>query len=311
MLRYYVLDFGNTRTELTEIYSAVIDCDVSVPADSLKICMAYNRSAANTARRIIAEENGEVVFLGEIDSIVSERSASAQTMKISARSLAALLLDNEAEPLDYNSPSPQLIFRRHLMPFGITLADGGGHSMGGRLRINKGMSHWQVIESFCRSKYGSRPKITADGRAFFKGLPKNGVTVFGEKGTDYYSLKEKRNRHALITDVRVRSAKNGRYDSVVANSNPQCTSLIRRRYVDAAAENRTMDTAFKMIENSNRKSYSLQLSCFGCHLRLLGGGAAVEDSGLGALEGLTVKGVKFSEDKNGAVSVITLEKEWS
>ena len=65
------------------------------------------------ATHIIAEENGEVVFLGEIDSIVSERSATAQTMKISARSLAALLLDNEAEPLDYNSPSPQLIFRRH------------------------------------------------------------------------------------------------------------------------------------------------------------------------------------------------------
>lgn len=311
MLRYYAEDRSGKRFELKEIYSAVIDCDVSVPADSLKIFMAYNRRAAESACEIVAEDDGRVVFRGKTDSIVSEKSAVAQTMKINARSLAALLLDNEAEPLDYNTPSVQLIFRRHLTPFGITLADGGRSAMNGRLRIAKGMSHWQVVESFCRSKYGKYPKITADGKAFLQGLPKNGVTLFGDGGIAYFSIKEKRNPHALITEVRFKSSKNGRYNSVVTNTNPECASLIRQRYVDVTAENRTMDTVFKMVENSNRKSYYLQLGCFGCRLGLLGRGAAVADSAGDTLDGLIVRGVKFSEDKNGAVSVITLEKEWS
>lgn len=95
------------------------------------------------------------------------------------------------------------------------------------------------------------------------------------------------------------------------NSNPDCASVIKQRYVDISADNRSSETAYKMIEYGNRKSYVLQLQCFGCHIGLLGKRAKVYDSALGTLGGLCVRGVKFSEDKNGAVSLITLEKEWS
>jgi len=313
VLRYYAVYKDGSRHELKGIFSAVTDCDISVPADSLRIIAEYSRETAVNAYRISAEYNGQTVFRGIIDSVISERKGGAETMKICARSMAALLLDNEAEPLDYNNPSVELMYRRHLQPFDISLADGGKNALNGRLRINKGMSHWQVVEWFCMLEYGCMPKITASGTAYFQGLPKDETVSFGDGDgkTGYFSLTERRNPYTLVSEVRVKTAKNRGYRSVVLNSNPDCASVIKQRYVDISADNRSSETAYKMIEYGNRKSYVLQLQCFGCHIGLLGKRAKVYDSALGTLGGLCVRGVKFSEDKNGAVSLITLEKEWS
>ena len=89
----------------------------------------------------------------------------------------------------------------------------------------------------------------------------------------------------------------------------------------SAADKTTLATADKMLENSNRRSYLLKLSCAGCHCGLLGKRAEVRDSVLGTIGGLAVRKVSYSADskapgtykvtvtaKSVAVSKVTLNK---
>lgn len=310
MLSYYAVLKDKTEVKIDRVFSAVLDCDLSVPADSLKVASDCSRFVAENIVEIKARENGNTVFSGIVDSVVSTQSKASRSVVISARSAAALLLDNEAEPLSYNRPSPEFISRKHLLPFGITLADGGKEVFGGSFRVYKGMSHWQVVESFCRTLYGTVPVITADSRAYLKSFPNNGSVVFGSGETEYFSLTEKRNPGVLLSDIRVKSTPDGRYYSVVSNLNPEASFLTRRRFVDVSAANRSMETVIKMLKNCNRKSYSAELKCIGCRVSLLGKSASVKN-GNETIDGLTVRGTRFTEDKNGAVTTITLEKEWS
>ena len=81
------------------------------------------------------------------------------------------------------------------------------------------------------------------------------------------------------------------------------------RYVNAASDKTTLATAEKMLENSNRSSYSLRLRCLGCQSAALGKRAAVQDSVLGLTDNLLVRQVSYTADSKGERSVIVLEKE--
>ena len=64
------------------------------------------------------------MFSGADRHIVAvKRGMQGVILKITARSLAAALLDNEAEPVTYLNPPGVLIEKSHLPPFGITLAE--------------------------------------------------------------------------------------------------------------------------------------------------------------------------------------------
>ncbi len=311
MLRFYTSDAQGNKTELKSIFSAVIDCDVLVPADSLKLEMKYSKSVFEEAARIIAEDGGKIVFSGGIDSITSEKRGGAEVISIRARSAAALLLDNEAEPMDINAPSEEFVFRRILFPFNITPADSEGKALDGRLKIHKGMSVWQALEGFCRQLYGSSPKITADGKAYFKGLPGGEAVSFGDEGVKFFSIAEKRSPYRLISRVKLKSFPDGGYISVIANTNPEAAAVSRERFVDVSTGSRSLATAMKMIENSNRNSYSAVLKCPGCLLKLLGRRAEIVSGKAYARGGLLVRGVRYHESGKGAFSTVTLEREWT
>ena len=66
---------------------------------------------------------------------------------------------------------------RHLLPFGVTEYDNERHPLYDSLQIDKGMSHWQALERFCRKRYGSLPRIEGK-RAYLKGFVREGKAVF-------------------------------------------------------------------------------------------------------------------------------------
>lgn len=309
MLSYYAVLSDQTERQLKEVTAAVIDCDVDIPADSARLMLPCDGQLSRSARGLIIRDGDNMVFRGDIDSIVSEEVGGKASMKLSARSLAARLLDNEAEPLDYRKPSAEFILRRHAEPFGISAGEQDRSALGDRLRIVKGMSHWQVIEWFCHMKYHSSPCVTPDGVLYLKGLPKGGTAVFGNGAIPYTGLKESRNRHRLISEIRLKTDKNSGYRSKIANGNPECAGTVRRRYVDVSADNRSMDTVRRMLDVSNRGSYVLSVTCPGCRTELLGYGAEVASGTLGRLEKLRITGVKYTSDSSGERSVISFEKE--
>ena len=245
----FKLKNGKGVTALEKVITISYDCDLSVPADSLTITCPYDGDIGKNADIIYAYDEDRLVFAGQVDSVVAVKRAKGVILKLSARSPAGKLLDNEAEPVTYLK--------------------------------------------------------------YLKGSPAAGKVNFSDtgEGIGYTSLKENRRRHALISEIRLKFQQTNTYSSVIKNTNPEAESLTRVRYVNAAADKTTLQTADKMFENSNRDSYALELACKGCLTGILGCGASVNDSVLGEISGLAVRKVSYSADSRGERSVILLEKE--
>lgn len=311
MLTFKLLGRDKREITLENVLTAALDCDLKVPADSLTISCPYDGAIRDNADYLQAYDDGRLVFKGQIDSAVTVKRSQGVILKLSARSPAGMLLDNEAEPVTYFNPTASLISNRHLRPFGIEVAENDYVPYYGMLKIDKGMSHWRVLQRFCRCRYNSEPRISGDGRAYLKGNPATGSVVFSDTGENikYISLKENRRRHSLISEIRLKFQQANTYSSVIENPNPESESVTRVRYVNVAADKTTLATADKMFDNSNRDSYALELRCNGCLTGVLGNDAVVRDSALGEITGLVVRRVCYSSDSRGEGSVIILEKE--
>ena len=94
---------------------------------SMEISMAYDTPANSLSLTIPClfpmEEltdisvfvDGSLVFSGIVDEQITQYS-KGYTVKINARSYSALLIDNEAIPVSYHTPSLAVIFSKHAEP---------------------------------------------------------------------------------------------------------------------------------------------------------------------------------------------------
>ena len=311
MLKYKVIMKNQSEKMLDGVLTAVMDSDSDVPADSLTLTCPYDSEIRLHGDRLKVLDADKLVFTGQLDNISVIKRGSGVILKLNARSKAAELLDNEAEPVTYINPSASLIESRHLRPFGITLSEVDNVPYYNKFKIDKGMSHWQVLRNFCRNRYQCEPRISGDGTAYMLGVPNGGSVVFsdGGDGITYYGIRESQLRHRIISEVKLKFRQNNTYSGTLKNNNPDAQGLRRVRYVNTAADKTNLITAEEMINNSNRAGYTLTLRCAGCHSDLLGSRAAVSDSVLGKLGDLSVKKVRYYSDGRGEYSEITLKKE--
>lgn len=308
MLSVVVFKSDGLKLELSDVLTMVINSDYDVPADDLAVTVPYN-ALLNDARSVQVFEQDKLIFEGRVDEIVNLTKHNEALTKLTARSLAGLLLDNEAEPVTYINPSAQFIFNRHLKPFGIKNCDGGEVPFYGSLKIEKGMTHWQVLKNFCRNRYDTLPRITANGNALMTGGGDNKPILFGIGGISYFSLKESRRLYKLISEIKLKLKEFGEYSGSLKNENSACRGTERVRYVNAATDKTTVKTADKMIENSNQSSYVLALECPGCLLDTLGKRAEVNDRLLSKIDNLRVTTVRYTLSRDGEFSSVVLRKE--
>lgn len=308
MLTYFFTDKNGKRCEIKNVLTAEISADVDVPADELVMTVPYDEKFGN-ADILEAYDGKSLVFVGQADEIVSIVRTDGAIVRLSARSLAGRLLDNEAEPVTYVNPAAKFIFERHLKPFGIVGYDGDEHPFMGTIKIEKGMTEWQVLEKFCNGRYGKSPRITGAGFALMcetYGGAK--PIVFGRNGVGYTSLREYIKPCKVISQIKLRTEEYGGYKSVISN---KCVAdMIKRvRYVNAFLDNNAVKTADRMIENGNRQSFEIMLECAECLCGVVGRRAVIDDSLIGKREGLVVKSIKYSLGKNGESTTVVLGKE--
>lgn len=227
-------------------------------------------------------------------------------LKLCARSAAAVLLDNEAEPLSYRNPTAVLMYYKHLKPFGLTDVEYDLTPILGYMRIDKGMTQWQAVERFCKIRYGSKLRISGSGKVYLKGFKSDKKVKFGGNGIKYYSIKENKCRHKLISEVKLKVSKTAGYLSTMKNPNPESEYVKRVRYVNASAENNTIGTADNIIERGNFDSRYIKLKFKGCVTDILGASAEIEDAVFGKLSGLTVRAISYDFSQNGEFTTVVL-----
>ena len=298
MLTYFFTDKNGIRCKIKNVLTVEISADVDVPANELVLTVPYDRKYRNVDM-LEAYDGKSLVFVGQADEIVSIVRTDGAIVRLSARSLAGRLLDNEAEPVTYINPAAKFIFERHLKPFGIVGYDGDEHPFMGEIKIEKGMTEWQ----------GKSPRITGAGFALMCGTYGGAKPiVFGRNGVGYTSLREYIKPCKVISQVKLRTEEYGGYKSVISN---KCVAdrIKRVRYVNAFLDNSAVKTADRMIENGNRQSFEITVECPKCLCGIVGRRAVIDDSLLGKREGLVVKSIKYSLGKNGESTTVVLGKE--
>ena len=308
MLTYFFTDNNGKRCEIKNVLTAEISADVDVPADELVMTVPYDEKFGN-ADILEAYDGKSLVFVGQADEIVSIVRTDGAIVRLSARSLAGRLLDNEAEPVTYVNPAAKFIFERHLKPIGIVGYDGDEHPFMGTIKIEKGMTEWQVLEKFCNGRYGKSPRSTGAGVALMCGTYGGAKPiVVGRNGVGYTSRREYIKPCKVISQIKLRTEEYGGYKSVISN---KCVAdrIKRVRYVNAFLDNNAVKTADRMIENGNRQSFEIMLECAECLCGVVGRRAVIDDSLIGKREGLIVKSIKYSLGKNGESTTGVLGKE--
>ena len=303
MLKYILTFTDKSEVPLDCVLSARLDCELDVPADSLSVTVAYEDKLRKNADFISAYSDGSRVFAGQIDEIIELCGSGKRLLRFSARSLAAQLLDNEAEPLVYSNPSSSMMLERHLRPFGVTSCDEERHPIYDSLRIDKGMSHWQVLESYCAKRYGATPRI-AGTRAYLKGFRAEGEEVFGTGGHRIIEMNDSLRRYKLISETRVKLTNTGGYESRLVNGNPDAACITRVRYVNAAADNVSLNTARGIIDKGNKEARMVKIKCAGDLTNVLGKAAVINGE-----KGFLAEGLSYRLSDSGEFTTVSLRKE--
>lgn len=302
----FKISTGSGIVNLPSPITVTYNSEFSVPADDITIEIPY--LDCNDGDFLYGYNGDKLVFKGQIDEITTQKSKEKVTVKIVARSMAGILLDNEAEPCIYFNASSSVIFNKHLKPFGFNSYIGDDEPYFGYVRISKGMSEWQVLENYCVNKYGKKPRINGDGNVVFNFDTDKNIVCFGKNEKyDYTSIKSNVKRHKIISEVRLKLEQGNRYGSVVKNSLAD-TRLVRRRYVDALSGGGSIATADRMIKNSNESSFEIILECPYMLMCEVGSKATVKDSALGDFNSLYIYKVRYTSSSNGEKTVITLRK---
>ncbi len=306
MLRCVLKDIRGRETIAPAPVRLSIDMDENVPADALYAVFPYTETAQITGISVYAEDR--LVFNGIVDEEERIVEPDGAYLRIASRSLAALLLDNEARPCVYDHPSAALIYERYVKPFGIVCRDLDDAVYFGEQTVAKGASCWSVVKNFCAACYASVPRLSADGVLYLKGMQREETVHFGENGVRYLRISELQKRSEELSIVRVKTANPGGYALEVTNEDAVRRGIRRERYLNALLSDSPMRCADQMLQNGRRKAYALKLRCPGNLLGTVACAAVVSDKIIGERGGLAIGSLYYRLTADGAYTDVRLRR---
>lgn len=308
MLRFVFEDINKNNIVMDNAICVNITQERDVPADSVSALFDFKNWAELCTFRVFSD--GELVFRGVVDEQEKIVSASGAFLKISGRSPAALLLDNESVPVTYNHPSAGIIYERHVQPFGIVTRENLDRTYFSELVVTKGESNWQALSRFCRSCMFASPRISGRGELFFDGEESDKNLVFSDTDGDilYRSIEERVRRCEEISRVNIKVSNASGYHTKVENDDALKRGVRRERYLNAVLTDTPFNRADTMIKNGRDKGYRIKLRCDGRQLDLLGAKAAVRDSMLGEIRDLYISALYYRLSPNDESTYLILKR---
>lgn len=176
------------------------------PCDSFEVACLWDIGAEKAlagAVRFFAEEDGRRVFTGVVDEYTCVRDEAGSRLELSGRGMQALLLDNQAIPVEYQWATAQDIIARHVTPYGIPLA--GGCSLGAAtgLAVSAGQSEWSVIHDYACCRGGIVPRFDREGRLILSGWDDSFRRRLGDTAA-VTALRYRNRRYGVLSQVVVR-----------------------------------------------------------------------------------------------------------
>ncbi len=284
---------GN-RLLLGEAAETVLSYDRDAPADLLRVKFPADR-LWEELREIDLSERGETVFRGIVDEQNTTLSSGGLTVELVCRSLEALLLDNEAPPVNIASPSLPLLETKLLLPLGLALGEGDREVKRGELTVEKGESVWTVLERFCGDFLGTAPFVDQNGLVQCAGTSGKSLELKDVISAQLNLLPCKR-----ITEVWQQSCRGG-YDTLYRGKEQ---GIKRQRYLSAQSGKDPR----QVLAEGEKSSFLLTVTCAGAWWPPKSVSASVRLPGIGGFSNCPVRSVQYRRDKTGERTRLVLEK---
>lgn len=289
--------------------SMQISMAADTPADSLSLTFPCIYPLGELAE-ITVGIDGSTVFSGIVDEQIMQYSGGC-TVRINARSLGALLIDNEAIPANYHTPSLADIFSIHAQPYGIKDFIGDNGVCSCDFTVKKGVSEWEAIESFCKSVLNAAPSVTKDGfldvrkdksqKHYTFSNTKNGAVKFN-------SAKVKHQRYGVVSQVTYKLSSGSDYIYTYPNDSAISRGIRRRRLLNLSSSAPEFNDyrIRNVISSSERDSTEITLTVPQLCISELFGKADFEDCLLGTFTDLRINEILFSLTSSGCYTRVTL-----
>ena len=214
---------------------------VGTPCDSFQVTTLWEGGHQEELRdfcRFTAEEAGERVFTGVVDEYRCVHDGGGIRLELSGRGMAALLLDNEAQPAEYQRASWDDIRRDHIDPYGIAVAGTPALPAAVGFTVATGSSEWSVLYDFACYHGGVTPRFDRQGRLVLDPWGSVPVRVLDEK-VPVTSMEWRQDRYGVVSQVVVWDKKTRRATAV---DNPDFQAMggqCRRVITQSAAVGRS------------------------------------------------------------------------
>jgi len=142
----FVFASGEKHSPKEEPNEWLLKCNADTVADSLTVRFSVGkRLFMEEPVGAVLKKDGAVLFDGIVDEHRVKCQNGARTEVFFLRNRAALLLDNEAAPMELRLPSLRLLERMYLMPLGLHAVGGDRRPVEGVLTVEKGVSCFEAL----------------------------------------------------------------------------------------------------------------------------------------------------------------------
>ena len=300
--------FGE-EIELTAPCYLRYESEEGVPADSLEARFARPQGLPELCELSAYAASDTPFFAGIVDEQIESLQEDGFYLQLACRGFAALLLDSEALPQSYRLPSLQLLYSRHAAPYGFLGVRGDLSPFTDTLQVQKGESEWGVLAAFCRDYLKVEPRVTWDKRFDAAGGAPYKRWTFGTGELPIAGFRLENRRCEAISNVYVRSSRDGAYRTEVKNPRAIARGIRRLRYLNAQDGPQTpVSFGAQLIEEGEKRAFSLTLTCPGFVPASVGDRAQVLCKAFGGLEELIIRRVCCLHSRSGAYTTVELRK---
>ena len=310
MIRCWVTLGTGGQMELPTAVSWRFCYGTDTPCDSFFLRCLWERGQEkllSAACRFCAEWEKERVFTGVVDEFAVICGRDGLYLELSGRGMAALLLDNEAMPAEYQRCTRADIVADHVAPYGVEAVGGGQLSAVAGFTVTSGESEWSVVRRYACYYGGVVPRFDRQGRLMLDGH--RGGQVLRIRDADAVTGWEYREeRHGVLSQVAVRrrttqgtqwvsdprfAAEGGRARRVITV--PNTTGTAAMRY-----------TADYQLRAARRGRVRMKITLAGAFLAWPGELAEVELRGFGANGQYRVAQTEASCGSEGLTTTLVL-----
>ncbi|MDD6646153.1 MAG: hypothetical protein PUE67_08910 [Oscillospiraceae bacterium] len=306
MLRVNVFDKNQNEICVVAPLSLTMQMSLKIPADDVTVIIPYKKYKIGAT--ITVTKNDSLIFRGIVDEEQIIFNKTGRFIKYVARSMAGLLLDNQAYPMEIRNTTQTFLGNTYLEPFGIDY-EKGEDIYNGVINIEKGMTVYDVLYTYCKNKFGVIPRMDSKGVFYFKGGQTDKTVLFSNKdGVNYSSLTEYKKPCEQISSVFV-MLDGQSYNYPINNPETEDTGIVRCRYLDGSINSSTPALmAEEMINKSNCNYLSVKVTCPYCLADVLGATAKVDAEDMEEYSFIITE-LKYVLNSKGEETTLMLERK--